>query len=143
MANNIRIANLAARAAADAIVDRIDLDTPPGLIRIYDGAQPTDPDTAVGGQTKLAELVLSNPAFGAATDGGPGGLATASAITDDSSADATGTAAWFRMVTGTTFTAVIDGEVGTSGADINFNTVAFVISATISITSLTMTMPET
>ena len=30
-----------------------------GLLRIYDGAQPTDADTALGAQTLLAELPLS------------------------------------------------------------------------------------
>jgi hypothetical protein len=43
---------------------------------------------------------LSNPAFGASTDANPGALATANAITDDSSADNTGTAGWFRAKNG-------------------------------------------
>jgi hypothetical protein len=142
MANSPRISNAAAIAACDAIVDLIDGDTPPGLLRIYDGTQATDPDTAVAAQVLLAELTFSNPAFGNAADDTPGGIATASAITDDSSANATGTASWFRIVTGTAFTAVLDGSVGTSSVDLTLNTASITSGDIVSVTSFTVTMPE-
>jgi hypothetical protein len=141
MALATRISNAAAIAACDAIVDLIDGGAGAGLLRIYDGTQPTDPDTAIGAQNLLAELTLSDPAFGAAADAAPGGRATASAITTDASANATGTASWFRVVT-SAGTAIIDGSVGTSGADLNLNTTSIVLGASVAVTSWTFTVPE-
>lgn len=92
--------------------------------------------------TKLATLTMNATAFGAVSDANPGAIMTAAAITADSSADATGTAAVFRMLTQSGGTTILEGTVGTSGADINFNTVAFVAASTIEISSLTITMPE-
>jgi hypothetical protein len=89
----------------------------------------------------LATLTFSDPAFGAATDGNPGGLLTASAITSDASADATGTATFYR-ITDSDDEVKAQGTVGTSGANINFNTDSFVTGATVSVTALTYTMPE-
>ena len=142
MANNCTISNAAAKAAADAVVDLIDGGAGAGTLKIYDGSQPTNPDVAVSTQTLLATLTFSDPAFGAAADGAPGGVATADSITDDSSADATSTAAWFR-VADSNGVAVIDGSVGTSGADLNLNTTSIVTGAVVSITAYTVTMPET
>lgn len=138
MAADPRLTNASASAAADAVVDRIDAGAGAGTIKIYSGTIPTDADTAVGAQTLLATLTFSDPAFGAASNG----VATASAITSDASADATATAAWARIAdsTGTT---VMDVTVGTSGDDINFNTVSFVTGATVAITALTYTQPKT
>ena len=137
MAADPRLTNAAASAAADAVVDRIDAGGA-GTIKIYTGTIPTDADTAIGAQTLLATLTFSATAFGAASNG----VATASAITDDTSADATGTAAWARIASGAG-TTQMDVTVGTSGEDINFNTVSFVAGATVAITSLTVTQPKT
>ena len=137
MASDPRLTNAAASAAADAVVDRIDTGGA-GTIKIYTGTIPTDADTAVGAQTLLATLTFSATAFGAASNG----VATAAAITSDTSADATGTAAWARIASGAG-TTQMDVTVGTSGEDINFNTVSFVTGATVAITSLTYTQPKT
>lgn len=102
-----------------------------GLVRIYD-----DPRPASGGAatTLLAELAFSSTAAGAAS----GGVLTFSAITQDSSANATGTATWFRMVTsGGTF--VVDGSVSTSGSDLNLTTTSIVATQPVSITSCVIT----
>lgn len=142
MALNFRISNAAAKAMADTFDDQVNIGSTASVIDIRTGAQPADPDTAATG-TLLATLTFSDPAFGAATDGNPGGLLTASAITDDSSADATGTAGYFRIrATGTGADDVADGEVGTSGADLNMNTTSITSGSTVSITSMTVTMPE-
>lgn len=133
--------NAAIRAALDSLVDRMDLNTPPGKIRIYSGTVPADADAALSGNTLLAELALSNPAFGSAVDSSPGATATANAIANDAAADATGTATFFRILDGSN-NVVAQGSVGTSGAEINFNTVSFVINAIISITSLTAFQAE-
>jgi len=138
MAADPRLTNARASAACDSVVDAIDAGAGAGTIKIYSGIIPTDADTAVGAQTLLATLTFSDPAFGAASNG----VATASAITSDTSIDATATASWARIAdsNGTT---VMDCTVGTSGDDINFNTVAFVAGATASITSMTVTVPKT
>jgi hypothetical protein len=141
MANALRISNAAAKAACDAIVDLIDGGAGAGTIKIYTASQPTDPDTAVGAQTLLATLTFSDPAFGAATDGNPGGVATASAITQDSSADATGTAAWFR-VADSNGTAIMDGSCGTSDADMVLNTTSITAGSAVAISAMTVTQPE-
>jgi hypothetical protein len=133
-----RLSNAAASAAADAVVDLIDAGAGAGTIKIYDGTIPTNANTAIGSQVLLATLTFSDPAFGAASNG----VATASAITSDSSADATGTASWARIADSNGNT-VMDVTVGTSGEDINFNTVSFVSGATIAISSLTYTQPKT
>ena len=102
-----------------------------GLLRIYSGTRP-----ATGGAetTKLAELALSTTAAGAAS----GGVLTFSAISDDTSADATGTATWARLCT-SGGTAVVDMNVGTSGSDLNFDSVSFVAGGTVSVSSFTIT----
>ena len=65
-------------------------------------------------------------------------MLTLNAITSDTSADATGTATWFRIVTsGGTF--VVDGNVGTSGSDLNLNTTSIVAAATVAVSSFTIT----
>jgi len=145
MALNPRISNEAAIGACDFIVDRLDEGAGAGVIQGRSGAQPADPDTAVSG-TLLFTLVYSDPAFGAAADAAPGGRATANAITNDSSADATNTLGYCRASASndgaTPLDDHIDGEAGTSGCDYNFNTVAIVTGATISLTSQTVTVPE-
>lgn len=112
-------------AACDAIVDLVDVGGT-GTIEIW----------TTGAGTKLATLTMSATAFGSAAVG----VATANSITDDTSADATGTAAEYKLISGGAAD-VITGDVSTSGADINFSSVSFVAGDTISITSLTVTVP--
>lgn len=104
-------------------------------LRIYSGTQPAKNGTAT---TLLAELTC-NATFAPAASGG---VLTLNAITQDSSADATGTATWMRLVKsdGTTF--VFDGTVGTSGADLNLNSVSIVTGGTVSVSSFTITAPN-
>lgn len=142
---NTRISNECAILAVDAIVDNLDEGTGAAILRGRTGAQPADPDTAATG-TLLFTLTYSATAFGAGVDAGPGGRATANAVTDDSSADATGTVGYCRVSStndgATPLDDHLDGEAGTAGADFNFNTVAIVAGATVSLTSHTVTMPE-
>ena len=141
MALATRISNAAAKAACDAIVDLLDAGAGAAVVRIYDGTQATDPDTAIGAQVLLAELTCSDPAFGAAADAAPGGRATANAVTTDASANNTGTATWFRALD-SNGVAVLDGSVGTSGCDMNINSTSITSGAAVAITSWTVTMPE-
>lgn len=118
----------------DEITARVDAGSSAGLLRIYDGTRPADPDTAVTSQTLLAELTLSDPSAAAAS----GGVLTFSAITDDSSANATGTASWFRVVD-SDGNGVIDGDVGTSSTDLELNTTSIVVGGTVEVSAFVIT----
>lgn len=133
--------NAGIRAALDSLVDRVDAGAGAGKVRIYSGSVPTDADTALGAQVLLAELIMSDPAFGAAVDSSPGATATANAIANDASADATGTATFFRILDSDN-NVVAQGAVGTSGAELNLNTVSINIGVIVSITSMTASMAE-
>lgn len=137
-----RIGNAAAVAACDAIVDLVDAGLSNGYIEIRTGAAPTNVDAAATG-TLLATLPMQDPAFGAAADANPGGRATANAITDDSSADATGTAGYFRIFD-SNGNARIQGDVTVTagGGDMEMNSVAIQAGAAVAISSLTVTVPE-
>ena len=117
-------------AQLDAITTRAGASA---LLRFYDGSRPATGGTAT---TKLAELTC-NATFAPAASGG---VLTLNAITADSSADATGTATWFRIVKsdGTTF--VMDGNVGTSGSDLNMNSTSFTVGGSVATTSFTITV---
>ena len=132
MALNPKLAVARRNAALNAALDTV-LDG--GFLRIYDGAQPTDADEAIGAQVLLAELTLNATAFAAAS----GGSKAANAITSDSSANATGTATWGSLVT-SGGTRLFDFSVGSSGANLNLNTVSIVASATVSCSAFTVTM---
>lgn len=131
MALNPKRSNAAVNAAADAVTTLLNS----GKLRIYDGTQPATANTAITTQTLLAELTFNATAFGAASNG----VATANSITADSSADATGTASWFRAVKSDGTTAVFDGSVGTSSADLVLNSVNISSGAQVSVTSFTYT----
>jgi len=141
MASNIFLTNAVSQAMLTALKTAIDAGTA-AIIEIYGDTQPTDADTAVGAQTKLATLTMSATAFGAVSDDTPGAIMTAASITGDSSADDTDTATWFRMLTQAGGTTIMDGSVGTSGADLNFNTVSITAGSQIDITALTIHMNE-
>lgn len=136
MANNPKFTNLAVNTEADAMAALFN----GGKLRIYDGAQPTDADTALGAQVLLADLTFGATAFAAASAGSK----TANSITQDSSANASSTATWATMqASGVAFSGsnarVMDMSVGTSGANLNLNSVAISSGAAVSCSSLTIT----
>lgn len=133
----LHLSTAARNAAANAIVDLIDAGAGAGFIDIYDGVMPATPQDAVTTQTKLARLTWSDPAFGNASVG----TATASSITEDSAADATGTATWARVLD-SSGAVVFDCDVGTTGASINLNTVSIVVSGAVRLSSCTFTVPS-
>jgi hypothetical protein len=102
------------------------------LLRIYDGTRPA---TGGAATTLLAELTCGTP-FAA---GASSGVLTLGAITQDASANATGTATWFRIVKADGTTHVMDGNVGTSGSDLNLTTTSIVSTQPVSITSFVIT----
>lgn len=114
MALDLRYAVTAViNAGLDAITTAIGSN---GKLRIYSGTKPANVAAALSGNTLLADLALSATAAGAAS----GGVLTFNAITADSSADNTGTATFFS-VTKSDNTRIIDGTVGTSGADMTID----------------------
>lgn len=129
MAKNTQMANVVVEAQAQALADLCDN----GYIDIYDGAQPATADTAVSTQTKLASLRFAATAEASVT----GGLITFAAITSDSSADATGTASWFRVLKADGTTVLFDGSVGTSDANMVLASTSISVGQTVSCSSFT------
>jgi hypothetical protein len=91
--------------------------------------------TAMG--TVLATIPLANPIAAGAS----GGVLTLSGVpVSDTSADATGTAAAARIRTAAGGTDIVTGlTVGTSGADINLDSVSITAGQQVSITAGTIT----
>lgn len=107
-----------------------------GYLRIYSGTQPATPETAASG-TLLAELRFNATAFSSST----GGIITANSITNDSSANGTGTAGWFRCLKSDGSTAIYDGECGTSGKELNLSTLSINTGDIVAVTSLQVVLP--
>lgn len=101
-------------------------------LRIYDGSRPA---TGGAATTLLAELVMNDPAF---ITPPVAAVLTANAINDDIAANAAGVGTWFRVVDSDNVV-VYDGDVGTSGSDLNLNTTTFSIGLNVAVTSLTIT----
>lgn len=131
MALQPRLTNLGANAEVDALAALLN----GGFLDIYDGTQPATADTAISGQNRLASLAFGNPAFAAAS----GGVAAANPISSDTDNDATGTATWFRCWKSDHTTPVLDGSVGTSGANLNLNSVSIQIHAQTDVTGFSLT----
>lgn len=108
----------------------------PAVIEFYTGAIPTALGDALTDQVKLGTLTCSDPA---ATQ--TAGVITFGTITQDSAADASGTAAWayIKDSTGAIVNAV---DVTDNAGDgfIKVNTTTIVAGGPIAITSLTITV---
>lgn len=91
-----------------------------GLLRIYSGTIPaTCADAATG--TKLTEQTCGSPF----APGASGGVLSPT-LPADANALATNTAGYHRVYKADGTTCVIQGTVGTSGADLNLNTLSIV-----------------
>jgi hypothetical protein len=131
MASNLNYKTTLRNAHLDAITAAIGSN---GLLRMYSGTQPADADTGLSGNTLLAELALSSTAAPSAS----GGVLTLNSITPDSSADNSGTATWGSL-TASGGTRIVDFSIGTSGADLNLNTVSIIAGAQVSVSSFAIT----
>lgn len=98
-------------------------------LRIYGGTRPATGGTAT---TLLAEFTLGSPFAGAASGGS---LSVTAPAATTGAAD--GTATWFRIVKSDN-TFVLDGSVGTSGADCNLNTTTISTGVNVSISSISI-----
>lgn len=134
----MRLAVATRNALANAYDDYIN-NTGAGTatIKVYSGTQPTNPDTALSGNTLLATFNLTNPAFGNAATG----TITLSSTPIASTGAAAGTATFFRLFARDGTSAVADGSVGTSGADLNLNTTTISVGVAVEITSGSITVP--
>lgn len=105
------------------------------LLRIYDGSRPATGGTAT---TLLAQLTC-NSTF---APGASGGVLTLNAIASATSAAATGTATWFRIVQSNGTTHVLDGSVSTVAAgtgDMQLDSTSIVLGGTVAVSSATIT----
>lgn len=102
------------------------------LINIYTGTQPANANTAISTQTLLVSLPISG-SFGTDSNG----TITLSSVTS-ANAVATGTATFFRIFKSDGTTVVMDGSVGTSGADMNLDNTSIATGQTVTITSGTI-----
>jgi len=109
-----------------------------GYLRLYSAPRPALADDAATG-TLLAELRFSATAFGNPI----AGVIAANPITAEDAALANGDVAWFRAFSSDGTTAVFDGNVGTSDANLTLPTVTISVGLRIEIDSLTYTQPGT
>lgn len=130
MASNLKYAVALKNARENLISSQIGAS---GNLLIYTGTQPTNPDTALSGNTLLVTLPCSATFAPSAS----GGVLTANSITS-ALAVATGTATWGALVT-SGGTRIVDFSIGTSGADLNLATTSIVTNATISVSSFVIT----
>lgn len=132
MASDVRFSTTTLNGFLDTLNTRLGSGA---LLRFYSGTKPANADTALSGNTLLAELALSATPFAAASSRS----VSVNTVTNDTSADATGTATFASFVT-SGGTRVIDVTVGTSASDINVNTTSFVAGAQVSVTSYSITL---
>lgn len=104
------------------------------VLRIRSGAAPANCAAADTG-TVLATVNLPSDWMAAAASGSK----ALSGSWVDSSADATGTAAHFRLYDSTGTTCHAQGTVATSGADMNVDSVSFTAGQQFTVTSFTLT----
>lgn len=129
-----------------------------GVLKVYNGTQPTSADSSLGGATALLTVTVSSGAFtpGAVGNGLEFGTASSGAISKNSdvwsgSVATSGTATWFRFYANATDAGAadsgyiyprIDGAVGTSGRELNMTSTSLTYGATVTIDTFTITLPE-
>ncbi len=127
----LRLATATRNLAANAVGDALNS----GTIQIRTTAQPTNVADAAGG-TLLGTLTFGATAFGSASTG----VKTANAITSDTSADNSGTAAHARILdSGAAIHS--DCTCAQGSGDINFDNSSIVAGGVIAISSMTITVP--
>lgn len=108
-----------------------------GYVRIYSGTRPANGQAALSGNTLLAELRFGATAFGASASG----VATANAITQTGTNNASGTATFARLFKSDGTSQIRDMDVvvsATPDAVVASNTTV-VAGGTFGISALTMT----
>jgi hypothetical protein len=106
-----------------------------GFLNIYSGSQPALNGAVTG--TLLASLPLSATAFANATATAGTVSAAANTITTEN-ASATGTAAYCTLMASNGTTIIGTYTVGTTGCDLNLNTVSLVSGTPVIVSSFTV-----
>lgn len=130
-----RLSTAARNAACNGIVDLLDAGAGAGTIGFRTGAQPTNVGDADTG-TLLGTCTFSDPAFGNASTG----VATASAITSDTNADASGTCAHARFKDSDA-NICFDADAAQGSGTVNFDNNVIVAGGTIAVSAMTVTVP--
>lgn len=135
MAKDTQLSNNAVNVEANALARRLDN----GFRRIYSGIKPATADTALSGNTQLAQLTFAATSAPSAVNG-----VLTFTINPDTSADNDGTATWYRDFESDGTTVVMDGTVGVTGSTSNLelNSVAFVTGKQVAITTATHTVAK-
>lgn len=105
------------------------------LLRIYNGTPPATVNAALSSNTLLAQLAMASTPFGAPSSG----TMTAGSIVDDSSADASGTPSFWRIVKSDGTTYIAQGSAGTSGTDLVLADATITSGAAVNVASLVIT----
>jgi hypothetical protein len=109
-----------------------------GSLRIYSGARPANVAAGVSG-TLLAQLTFAATAFPASS----ARVLTANAITQDSSADAAGTAGYAAAFTsGGTLISLHSLGLAGSGAECIISATTITLGMTVTCSSFTITQPD-
>src|SRR5215469_16062946 len=127
-------------ASAEAAINAFTALPNSGFIKIYTGSQPALNGAVTG--TLLVTLTFGATAFANATASAGTASATANSITSGTAGN-TGTAGYHALVKSDGTTIVATGTVGTSGADLNLNTLSITSGNTVSCGSYLVTMLET
>ena len=139
-----RLPNASQQAAADAVVDLIDVGTgaTEGKLRLYSGAQPADADSAPVGSL-LVEIDLANPAYGAADATGTAALAGTPFSGVGLAAAGGGTNAQSFRIVDRDGNTVVDGAVtgDGGGGELELDNVSIAEDQTVNITSLDYVHP--
>lgn len=132
----VTLSDAAANAALSDLLTKLNAGSGPAVLEIYTATKPAKPDVAITTQVKLGTLTCSDPAGSVATR-----ALTFSAITQDSSADASGVAAWGRFKDSDGL-AVVDVDASVTGGTgfLQFNTTNIVILGPILVTSCAITI---
>jgi len=130
MAQNPQLSYAAVNAEANALAPCMNS----GKLRIYSGTIPTRCDDSLGAAVLLAELTMNATAWSVAN-----GILTANAVTG-ANAGVSGTHSFFRVFDSAGTTAYIQGNTGTSAADLILNAATTTAGVAVGVTALTHTV---
>lgn len=125
----ITISDALANLFATDLDNQLNLGGGPAKVKFYTGTKPAKPDTAITTQTLLGTATCSTDAGTYASR-----RYTFNGITQDASADATGTATWARFES-TTGAGVLDVDCSTAGGAgfLQMNSTSVIIGGPISV----------
>lgn len=135
----IKFSTVTKEAILTQVKNAIDGGSGAGTIKLYTGTIPATPETAISSQVLLGTLTFSDPCGVVGTP--TAGALTFSAITQDSSADATGTATWARIADSSGTTVVdINVTVTGGGGALQLNTTSIVAGGPIIISAFVLSV---